>query len=398
MNAYHWLFWLSVVCVAYTFVGYPATLAIRAKLRPRRVQRAPYRGSFSIVLAARNEEDAVARRIEELCGHIEASGLDGELIVVSDGSTDRTADLARRYESDHPVRVLELPERLGKAAALTQACELAHGEILVFADARQSWEAGAIAKMLENFADPGVGGVSGDLVLASGQGLLEGVGIYWRIEKWMRRKESLVNSLVGATGAISAVRRCLFRPIPAGTLLDDVYWSLQVSLQGYRVVHDERARAFDRLPECPAAEMRRKVRTLAGNYQLAAQLPGALIPWRNPVWGAWLSHKLLRLVAPWALLAALVASALVPDPFFRLAFLAQLWAYSVGLVGLTRMGKQSRVLAAAGSFLVLNSAAWLAFWAWISGRAQQTWTKTRYDEPATPQPIAPVSAGTGALP
>src|SRR5438132_2819396 len=118
--------------------------------------------------------------------------------------------------------------------------------------------------------------------------------------------------MVGATGAISALRRELFRPIPAGTIVDDVYWPLQVALQGFRVVLDPRALAYDRLPERTRDEFRRKVRTLSGNLQLVARLPETLLPWRNPVWFQFVSHKLLRLVVPWALLGLLATSALLP--------------------------------------------------------------------------------------
>src|SRR5207248_2251639 len=133
------------------------------------------------------------------------------------------------------------------------------------------------------FADPEVGAVSGDLTLTSA-GVLGGVGLYWRFEKWLRKKESRLWAQVGVSGSISAVRRKLFRPIPRGTILDDVYWPMQVVLQGYRVVHDSEACAFDRLPPRPGDEFRRKVRTLAGNIQLLTLLPALLLPWRNPVW------------------------------------------------------------------------------------------------------------------
>ena len=122
-----------------------------------------------------------------------------------------------------------------------------------------------------------------------------------RYERWLRHNEGQIGSVVGVTGAISAVRRELFRPIPHGTILDDVYWPLQVAMIGYRVVRDPRARAYDSLPERAGDEFRRKVRTLAGNLQLLARLPGALLPWRNPIWLQFISHKVLRLLVPWAL-------------------------------------------------------------------------------------------------
>jgi cellulose synthase/poly-beta-1,6-N-acetylglucosamine synthase-like glycosyltransferase len=241
--------------------------------------------------------------------------------------------------------------------------------------------------LLENFADPEVGAVSGDLVLTNKPGVLRGVGAYWTFEKWLRRQESQVYATVGVTGAISAVRRELFQPIPPGVLLDDVYWPLHVVLQGYRVIHDERARAFDRLPDKAQDEFRRKVRTLAGNFQLLTRLPAALLPGVNPVWIQFVSHKLLRLVVPWALLTMLVLSALLPGMFYLAAFWLQVAFYTLGLGGMVAEPKpRGRLVAAASSFLVLNAAAFAAFWVWACGRASQSWTKVAYQP--TPANIA----------
>jgi hypothetical protein len=206
---------------------------------------------------------------------------------------------------------------------------------------------------------------------------MEGIGLYWRYEKWLRCQESLVGSQVGVSGSISACRRELFTPIPPGTLLDDVYWPLCVVMKGYRVIHDSRAHAYDEWPERIGDEFRRKVRTLAGNFQLVARLPGALIPSRNPVWVQLVSHKLARLAVPWALLALLVFSALGESWLCRTALLVQGLGYGLGLVGLwtSRLG---RVGSVAASFLVLNTAAWVAFWVWITGRAGQSWQKVSY--------------------
>src|SRR5262249_35995770 len=162
---------------------------------------------------------------------------------------------------------------------------------------------------------------------------------------------------------ISAVRRQLFQPIPPGTLLDDVYWPMRVVLQGYRVVHDERAKAFDRLPEKTQDEFRRKVRTLAGNYQLLTLLPGAaLFPWSNGVWWQWISHKLLRLVVPWALLVMLATSFFLGG-FYQIFFVVQSVCYFLAVLGMApALGRAIKPLGTAASFLVLNAAAWLAFW------------------------------------
>jgi cellulose synthase/poly-beta-1,6-N-acetylglucosamine synthase-like glycosyltransferase len=296
---------------------------------------------------------------------------------VSDGSTDRTVEIARGF-AEAGVRVVDLP-RGGKSTALNAGAAAASSEILVFADARQRWAPDALARLLENFHSPDVGAVSGDLVIESAPGVLAGVGAYWKYEKLLRRLESRVGSMVGVSGSISAVRRKLFQPIPAGTLLDDVYWPLQVVMQGYRVVHDNRAHAYDRLPDQVRSEFRRKVRTLSGNFQLMARLTGVLVPWRNPVWFQFVSHKVFRLFVPWALLILLAVTVVLPGPVYKAALAAQVVFYGLAAIGLIQaVGGRLRLASAAASFVVLNTAAWLALWTWATGRATQSWTKAIY--------------------
>ncbi len=370
MTILEFLFWLCAGCVLYTCIGYPILISAAAFLKRDQRLLAPFKGTASIILAARDEEDNIERRVRELLGWLKVGQVDGEIIVVSDGSTDGTATLAKGCAADGRVRVLERPESEGKAAALTAGCEESTSDVLVFADSRQRWGPDALERLLENFADPRVGAVSGLLILESAPGVLAGVGLYWRFEKWLRQKESQARSLVSATGAISAVRRRLFCPIPTGTLVDDVYWPLRVAMQGYRVVQDPRACAFDRLPDNPFDEFSRKVRTLAGIFQLFTRLPSALLPWRNPVWLQWVSHKLLRLVVPWALGGMVLTGFLINDRFYQVAFWAQVIGYGLAVVGLTKSLRRHVPLAGvAASFLVLNAAALLAFWVWITGRA-----------------------------
>jgi len=379
-----WIFVLCLSVVAYVYVGYPLWLGVRARFGARPVRRGPFMASVSVVFAGKNEERNIERRLDEFCSQLRVLGIAGEVIFVSDGSTDRTVELARAYEATGMVRVLELRESVGKSAAVTVGCHEAKQEILVFADCRQTWAKDAIERLLENFADPEIGAVSGDLVLESAPGVMGGVGLYWKLEKWLRKKESVIGSQVGVTGSIAACRRELFRPIPQGTLLDDVYWPLHVALQGKRVVHDERAKAFDRLPENPADEFRRKVRTLAGNFQLAARLPASLLPWRNPVWLAWMSRKLGRLLVPWAMLGMVIAAIAWRGPIGDAVSAGQCVGYGVAAAGMVpAIGRRVKVLGAGGSFLVLNAAAFLGFWVWILGRAERAWTPVYYQSLAS---------------
>ncbi len=372
-------FLVCFLLVLYPYVLYPLVVGLLARLVGRPVRRAPFLPPVSFVVCAHNEEAGIETRLTDLLRMLDETGIPGEVILVSDGSTDRTCELARSIPA---VRLIELPLRAGKAEALTRGVEAAAGEIVVFADVRQAWAPEALELLLENFADPEVGAVSGDLVITSGPGAIEGVGLYWRFEKWLRAQESLVFAQVGVTGAISAVRRHLFRPVPQGTMLDDVYWPLRVAMEGHRVVHDSHAIAFDRFPDSTGDEFLRKVRTLAGNFQLLTHLPGALLPWRNPIWLQWLSHKLARLVVPWALIGLLATNACLLDArVYQATFALQLLGYAVGVFGLLT-GRGGKLAAAGASFLVLNAAAWVSFWVWLTGGASRSWHKVAY----TPQP------------
>src|SRR5208283_4877029 len=207
-----------------------------------------------------------------------------DVVVVSDGSSDRTpailADFARASGPPTRVRALMKPVSQGKAAGLNDAIKLATGEVLLFTDARQHIESGALRLLIENFADREVGAASGELMLgdpASGE-TGKGMGLYWRIEKKVRELESASGSVVGATGAIYCARRSLLdaAPLPQGTILDDVLLPMQIVRKGFRVVFDFRARAWDSPDLGEGREFSRKVRTLSGNYQLLQLAPWLL--------------------------------------------------------------------------------------------------------------------------
>jgi cellulose synthase/poly-beta-1,6-N-acetylglucosamine synthase-like glycosyltransferase len=309
------LFWLALALIIYVYAGYPLVLAVWARLRPKPWCRSDDAWPpVSIVLAARDEASRLAGRLDNLFAlDYPADRL--EIVIVSDGSTDRTAAVAAPYMGvpGRPrVRLLEQPAD-GKAAALNAGVAAACHDILVFADARQRFAHDAVKRLVANFADPHVGGVSGELVLdcevgATSSSVANEVGTYWRYEKWLRARETAVDSMLGATGAIYALRRSAWRPLPPGTILDDVLAPMRAVLDGWRIVFDGSARAFDETPRNAAAEVRRKTRTLAGNWQLLAREPRVLVPGLNRTWFQYWSHKVGRLLVPFALAALFVSS------------------------------------------------------------------------------------------
>jgi len=354
------VFWVSGVLTMYAYAGYPLVLWVWSVCQRQRVLRAPITPRVSIVIAAWNEAPRLAARIENFLKQ-EYPFDRLEVIVVSDGSSDQTETVVRGCDLRF-VRLVALAARQGKAVALNEGIAHATGDIIVFADARQQFGLTAVAELVANFEDPSVGAVSGELILESDPENTgaEGVGIYWKLEKWIRRKESEVGSVVGVTGAIYAIRRALFTPLPPGTILDDLLVPMRIAMKGYRILFEDRAKAYDRVSREYRDEFARKVRTLAGNYQAMALCPGLVNPWRNPLWFQFMSHKICRLAAPFMLVMLFVSSALLAQDFlYTVVFLSQVAGYFVALIGwgLIKAGVRERWTSAAYTFCLLNYAA-----------------------------------------
>ncbi len=370
------IFWGAIALIAYTYFGYPAWLWLRSRWRRADVLRGPYLPFVSIVIVVRNEEPVLRAKLENLLTLDYPAELT-QLVVVSDGSTDHTDAILHEYSINPRVDVIlnQLPR--GKASGLNDALELSQGEVVVFTDARQTIEPGALRLLMENFADPGVGCASGALML--GNALIgesgAGVASYWRLEKGIRELESVSGSAVGATGAFYAIRRNLLESLPRETILDDVYLPMEVVRRGSRVVFDSRCRVWDSVEFATGHEFARKVRTLSGNYQLL-QLAPWLLRGANPIRFEFVSHKLLRLIVPLALAALLVASLLLHAPVYRVTLALQSAFYGLSLLAMAkfRNGPVARVADAAFTFVLLNTAAVVAFANFVSGR-KAAWSR-----------------------
>ncbi len=365
-----WVFWGAAFLIAYTYAGYLGWLWLRARLWPWPVVRAQQEPNVSIVMVVRNEERWMESKLRNLM-ELDYPPERCQIVVISDGSTDRTEAILREHANNPRVQVVMNQLSRGKASGLNDAISVAAGEVIVFTDCRQTVESGAIRLLMENFADTEVGSVSGALMLGdpeSGESAA-GMGLYWRIEKKIRELESESSSVVGATGALYAVRRELLRCVPEGTILDDVYIPMQVVRQGKRVVFEPRARAWDSPDLGAEREFARKVRTLSGNYQLL-QLAPWLLGGENPVRFEFVSHKLLRLVVPFALAAILITSTVLPGPVYRSILALQALFYGLSLLAVLHLslGPVARMADAALTFVVLNSAAAMAFVNFVTGR------------------------------
>lgn len=364
-------FWFSAAFIVFVYMGYPAWLCVRARFRKRRVIQAPITPNVSIILAVRNGAKYLAAKLRNL-SELDYPDDRLEIIVVSDGSTDETNRILSKQASPRLTSLL-LSEHRGKAEALNRGMDTARGEVLFFTDARQTISRDALRHIVSNFADPSVGCVSGELLFgkASPDQSSQGMGLYWNMEKRMRYWESEGDSSVGVTGAIYATRSSLTPRIPQGTILDDVYVPMRIAQQGARVIFESRSIAWDEAPEHAEREFQRKVRTLVGNYQIL-QIAPWLLNRSNPLLFEFICHKLLRLLVPFALILTFFTSMFLNSPFYRAVFAIQVVGCLLAGLGSLRprLGVLSRIANVALTFLVLNAAAAVALFYFISGKKE----------------------------
>ncbi len=318
---------LSLGYALYVVALYPLLLHWIAKRWPNPIRREPFTPKVSILLATHNGAAFLREKLDSILALDYPSHLI-EIIVANDGSTDATAAIAQEYASR--VTILNLP-KAGKPSAVNRAAERATGDILVLTDVRQQLARASLRFLLENFADPRVGVVSAELQIRSGgSSVEENIGAYWKYERWIRLNLSALDSIFGATGSYYAVRRELAVPIPADALLDDMYLPLSAFFGGYRLVVDGRAKMFD-YPTNLATEFGRKVRTLAGNYQILKSYP-QLLTLQNRLLPHFLSYKFARLLLPFVLLAGAAASLLAGGWLSGLSLVAQCVLYGAAFL------------------------------------------------------------------
>lgn len=367
----------------YTYAGYPLCVFIRARYHKNTVAKdTGFKPFVSVIMSAYNEESHIEKKIKNLLeSDYPKDSL--EILAGSDGSTDAT-DLVLSRMADKRLKVFIYKERRGKPSILNDLVTKARGEIIVFCDARQIFEKNAISQLVANFADEKVGCVSGELVfesLANETEVAKGVGMYWEYEKFIRKCESAVHSMVGATGAIYAIRKELYLPVPSDIVLDDVYIPLNIARIGYRSILDQDAKAYDRPALAISEEYRRKVRTLAGNYQIFFIFKDLLIPFLKPVSLALVSHKLFRVLAPFFLIAAFLSNLFMAmQGSYVLSLAAQAAFYALAVLGALTCRQKSKksvikIASTAYMFCFLNFTALAGLYRFLSGKQKIAWER-----------------------
>jgi glycosyltransferase involved in cell wall biosynthesis len=379
IHVHTYAFWGAVGLILYTYAGYPLWIYLRSRLHPQPQRQGFILPTVSIILAVHNGAALLRQKVAHLLS-LEYPHDRMEIKIVSDGSTDGTDDILREFRSPQ-VEWIRCAEHSGKAAALNLGMQSATGEILLFLDIRPWMEGNALQLLISNFVDPRVGCVTGDLVLSDDghdPGTKAVGSLYWRYEQWIRNCEAKVDSPLGVYGGFYAVRRELARALPNGIILDDMLQPLSVIRQGYRSVLDLRARVYDIWPKNLRGEFHRKVRTLAGNFQLI-QLAPWLLSRENRLRFELISHKLLRLLVPIMLVILLVSSALLANhsSLYAGVLASQIAFYLLAVLGAGRgIPFLMRIAGPASAFCMLNAAVVVGFYKFLftQGPLWKIWT------------------------
>jgi cellulose synthase/poly-beta-1,6-N-acetylglucosamine synthase-like glycosyltransferase len=389
MGVAFWIALLGLGLPAYAYVGYPFLLfgvgsvvqvgrdLLYLLRRQDRRSVARREWSVSVIIAAFNEEDVIGHTLDH-CTTLDYPADRLEILVGSDGSTDGTVAVAERYR-DAGVRVLDFDQRRGKVSVISDCVRRAQGDIFAFTDANSLLQPDSVSKLVRHFDDSRVGAVCGELRLNGQGGRPVREGLYWRYELVLKTLESRTNAVLGANGAIYAVRRRLFPQLPATIITDDFVIPMKVRGMGYRVVYDPEAIALEESCESPSVEYRRRRRIGAGNWQALRQCAGLLAPWRGFVSVAFWSHKVFRWFTPFLLAVGFCANLfLLSEPIWQVLMAGQLAFYASAVLGLGLgwVGLPAGLLRLPAYFVAINAALAVGMVRGLLGVQRAAWERT----------------------
>lgn len=386
-------FWLSVVLILYTYIGYPVLVFVLARLRKTEEYRSEWFPNVCLLIAAYNEEEVLAEKLEASL-ELDYPQDQLDILVAADGSDDRTMEIVQGF-SDRGVRLSFQPERRGKLAAISHAMQQVTAEVVVFSDANNEYCPETVRELTVPFFDSHIGAVSGAKTIVKGsKGAGESEGLYWKYESFIKKQESRLGSCVGSSGEVFAIRRELFEPPFRSLVNDDFYMAMQVLRKGKRVVYRPQAKSFERISASQRDENLRRKRISAGRWQVV-QHARQLLPFRRPLimWQI-LSHKILRLLLPFAMLGALVSASLsllpgrhcrglaflhLCEPWNRFFFLAQAVFYITAAAGMIIpiSGKPGKLFNLPAFLVNTGFAVMQGFFHFLGSKDPAVWQKVR---------------------
>lgn len=373
---------LMIFLIFYTYLGYPVLLLLLAKNikdDKKKGESAEVENKcVSLIVAAYNEEKIIEEKIKNI-SEIDYPKEKLFVFIASDGSNDRTNEIVKGFESEN-LKLIEYP-RIGKVNVLNRTVPLTLCEIIVFSDANTLYNSQAIKKLTDHFSDPNVGCVCGRLKLINPHNVQsgEGVGFYWRYETWIKKMESCFGCVVGANGAIYAIRKKLFEEMPANIINDDFHISMNIMKKGYKVIYESEAVGTEEVAPDFKSEFSRDVRDGAGHYREIRYHSGLVNPMKGITSFSYVSHRLIRWMVPFFLpLIFLTNIALLNNPIYIAIFIAQLCIYSVAVLTfiLQQYDIETRFFKIPLFFLTANLALMIGFWKNIFRTQGVTWNST----------------------
>ncbi len=327
------IFWSALITIIYIYIGYPAMLLILSFLRNKPVKKADIEPNVSVVIPAYNEELVIEEKIRNTLS-LDYPREKLEIIIASDGSTDATADIVKKYV-EHGIRLFDYPARRGKPGVLNEIVPQARGEIIIFTDASGMLENSAVRKLVRNFGDPLVGCVCGDYKFSHPDSTLRGQGesMFVKYELFIKKKEAQIGSILGLHGAIYAIRKELYFNLEEDTINDDYIIPARIVERGFRSVFEEEAVVYERQGLDMGGEFRRRIRMAAGNCQLLYRLKPLLNPLRGMIFIEFFSHKVLRTMTPPLLIMLFISNIFLTGKIYTFIFLSQVSFYALAIAG-----------------------------------------------------------------
>lgn len=391
---FHLLFWVSMLMIAYVYVGYPLAIYVLACVRRPVKSDDSITPIVTLMFAAHNEESVISKKLDNSLS-LDYPRNRIQILVADDGSTDRTSEIIGSF-AERGVQLISYPDRAGKLTAISRALAHAAGEIVLFSDSDNFYPADTIRQVVKYFGDPSVGGVSGGRNVIGDTSLGNAESLYWKYEENIKLHESRVGSCVGVAGDLLAIRRELYIPPPPNIINDDFFMAISIIKQGYRVVYSPDARSFHPVSPSEKGEIERRARMVAGRYQ-AMFSAWQLLPFRNPfvLWQI-ISHKYLRPFIPVAMALMLIGNLLalmlpvasmapswflLLPPFGNILLGLQTVFYIVAVLGRGRKHKSrmGRLLYLPTFLLNSNLAALLGLYRFLSSRQTVMWKQVRED-------------------